>query len=325
MSQRRKKSMFIDSIENTVLNCLEANYGLSGSLKRLAGENLNYLLGTKDGVRYVVKIVNQDMPTGVVEMEFAAMEYAVSAGFYLDLPKILPNKFGNIETGINIHLNDLYRLRIISFIDGTVLDNMVDISDILVKNVGTALARYHLTMQGFDHPSAHRSHRWNLVEAGQHRDKTALLGDAGKSDLMSWGFDAWERVRNSLDLMPWQFIHGDMNPENILVEGDRVTGLVDFGDACFNPVVCDVAIGLAYIMMNREDPVQIMDVFLAAYQEVRPLSVAEQGVLLPLVCGRLVNSLAVSTERRGIDPENPNWFGGEDSAWSLLRVLRGLV
>jgi len=58
---------------------------------------------------------------------------------------------------------------------------------------------------------------------------------------------------------------------------------------------------------------------------VRALSEAERAVLLPLVCGRLVTSIAVSTERRGIDPGNPNWFGGEDSAWKLLQTLKNML
>jgi Ser/Thr protein kinase RdoA (MazF antagonist) len=187
------------------------------------------------------------------------------------------------------------------------------------------LAQYHVAMQRFDHPAAHRNHRWNLAEAGQHRDKTELLGDPGKAALMKWGFDAWEQAKNSLGSMPWQFIHGDMNRENILVEGDRVTGLVDFGDACFNPVVCDLAICLTYMMMDTEDPLGAMAVVMDGYLETRALSNAEQSVLLPLVCGRLVTSIAVSAERRGIDPDNPNWFGGEDSAWVLLQTLKSFL
>ncbi len=99
--------MFIESTENTVLECLQNDYGLGGDLERLAGENLNYLLTTEEGARYIVKIVDDDMPAGVVEMEFAAIEHAVSAGFAVKLPKIIVNKYGNIETGINIHIKDL--------------------------------------------------------------------------------------------------------------------------------------------------------------------------------------------------------------------------
>lgn len=184
------------------------------------------------------------------------------------------------------------------------------------------MADYHRAMRGFDHPAAHRSHRWDLAEAGQHRDKIKLLKDPEEQSILEWGFSSWDKVRGALDSLPWQFIHGDLNPENLMVKGDRVTGLVDFGDACFNPTVCDLAICLAYRMMDQNDPLRAMETVLAGYQEVQALSETERSVLLPLVCGRLVTSIAISTERRGIDPDNPNWFGGEASAWNLLRYLK---
>jgi len=95
------------------------------------------------------------------------------------------------------------------------------------KNVGISLARYHLAMQGFDHPAADRKHRWNLVETAQHKDITDRVDDSEKQALLAWGFDAWCRVENTLKPLPRQFIHGDVNPENILVDGDQMTGLAE--------------------------------------------------------------------------------------------------
>jgi len=114
-----------------------------------------------------------------------------------------------------------------------------------------------------------------------------------------------------------------MNRENILVRGDQVTGLVDFGDSCSNPTICDLAICLAYIMMDREDPLETAAIVTRAYHETRPLTEAEFSVLLPLVCGRLATSIAISASRRTIDPDNPNWFGSEESSRDLLQKLRG--
>ena len=68
---------------------------------------------------------------------------------------------------------------------------MSDISDIMLENVGFSMARYNLAMQGFDHPAARRNHRWNQVEAGQHRDKISLDEDAEKQALRPWGSDAF--------------------------------------------------------------------------------------------------------------------------------------
>lgn len=312
----------MDSIEITVLQCLQDNYGLEGHLQRLPGENLNYLLTTLDGGRHVIKIVDDDMPAAVTKMEFAAIEYAKSVGLSLDLPIINDNKYGNIDTGIKIHINKLHSLKVLNFVSGTTLDDIPDISDKLIENLGFTLATFHQAMSGFDHSAAHRSHRWNLTEAGQHAKKAELLEDPEKQSLLAWGFDRWEAVRNCLDSLPWQFIHGDFNPENLMVKGDRVTGLVDFGDACYNPAACDLAICLTYPMMDSKNPMRVMQLLLAGYQEARSLGEAEQRILLPLVAGRLATSIAVATQRRGIDPDNPNWFGGEVKAWGLLRYIK---
>jgi Ser/Thr protein kinase RdoA (MazF antagonist) len=177
--------------ELTVAASLAEHYGIEGVLRRLPGENLNYLVETGTGQRYVAKIVDDDMPPEVVEMEFKAIEHAESVGFPLQLPRILKNRQGNIETGIKLPLSSLKRLRLLSFINGTLLADISDISDELLKNVGISLARYNLAMQGFEHPAAQRNHRWNLARAGQHRDKISLLEDAVKQELLTWAFKRW--------------------------------------------------------------------------------------------------------------------------------------
>ena len=310
--------------EQAILECLKSNYGLVGTLTRLSGENLNYLISGERGPSHVVKIVDDDMPPEVVEMENEALNYAVSAGFSYRLPKIMKNSRGNIETGIIERINSPHRLRVIDLIEGEELHKSSDISRKMLKNVGKMIAELCLVMQGFDHPAAHRSHRWNLVDAGRHRDKISLETDAAKRALLEWGFDAWAQVRVQFNHLPWTFIHGDLNPENILVKSDRIIGVVDFGDSCMNPAVCDLAISITYFMMNTEKPLEAAGVVVAGYEQIRPLQEVERAVLLPLVCGRLATSVAISLSRRLIDPNNPNWFGSEASARRLLGQLRDM-
>lgn len=312
-------------VEKEILQCLGDNYGLEGSLERLSGENLNYLLTLENGDRFVVKIVDEEMPAGVVEMESMALKHAVLAGFPLKLPEILENNHGKIETGIKIHINSLNRLRLVNYIEGFEIQSLSDISIKLLKSVGKLIARFDQAMQSFDHPAAHRNHRWNLARADQHMDKVSLVRQEEKRSLLQWGFDQWKQAESELRGLPWQFIHGDLNRENILVSGGRVSGLVDFGDSCMNPTVCDLAIAAAYFMMDREKPLETAGVLIEGYEELRPLSVAERAVLLPLVCGRLAVSLAICQARKRVDPNNPNWFTSEAPAWRLLRQVRDLA
>jgi Ser/Thr protein kinase RdoA (MazF antagonist) len=309
---------------NTVTESLAKNYGIEGRLARLPGENLNFLVTDKDGTKHVFKIVDEHMPPDVVAMEYAAMEYAVAAGFEPHLPRIKENRLGNIESGINIHRNASYRCRLIEFIDGTVLSDLSDISENLLIHMGKTIAEFGRVMRNFEHPAARRSHRWNLAEAEQHEAKILLISDADKHALLIRAFAAWNHAKGALSAVPWQFIHGDAHHENILVEDERVIGLIDFGDCCYNPAVCDLAICVAYLMMRGDDPLQIAGTILEGYQGVRPLSETELDLLYPLVCARLAVSVCVANKRKTIDPDNPNWFGGEGAAWRLLGRLQAM-
>jgi Ser/Thr protein kinase RdoA (MazF antagonist) len=257
-------------------------------------------------------------------MENAAIEYAVSRGFSLDLPKVLENHKHNLETRIKMHRNDLYRLRIIHFIEGSTLSSIPDISVNLLQSVGKSLARFCEVMQGFDHPAARRDHRWNLATAGRHEKTIQWFGDRQQQELLAWAFGGWRGAQGCFDSLHWQFVHGDAHDENWMVEQGRVTGLIDFGDCCHNPAICDLAICLAYLMMRGAEPLPIAAAVSEGYQEVRALAADELSVLYPLICARLAVSLCVAMERKAIDPSNPNWFGGEESAWRLLRQLRAL-
>lgn len=310
-------------IEEAVRKCLATHYGLSGQLERLPGENLNFLVTDIGNKKHVFKIVDKDMPPEVVAMEFAAIEHAIRGGFGPRLPRIIENRQGNVETRIKIPINGLYRARIIEFIEGIDLSSVHDISDGTLRNVGKTVAAFNQVMRDFHHPAAQRDHRWNLAEAGQHADKIERLAQAEQRELLGWAFTAWRGVRERLGSLPWQFIHGDAHDENILVQDDRVCGLIDFGDCCRNPTVCDLATCITYMMM-RGDPLHIARVICAGYEELRPLSAEERGALYPLICGRLAASLCILNERKTIDPHNPNWFGGEGRTWELLRRFRNI-
>ena len=91
--------------EASILQCLCDNYGIDGSLSRLPGENINYLVTADDGQRYVFKIVGDDMSSGMIAMEFAAIKHAASHGFGLKMPQIVKNKRNQLDSGINIRNN----------------------------------------------------------------------------------------------------------------------------------------------------------------------------------------------------------------------------
>ena len=309
--------------EAGILQCLGDHYGIEGSLSRLSGENINYLVTADDGQRYVFKIVVGDMPPAVVAMEYAAIEHAVSNGFGLKMPRIVRNKQNKINSGIYIRKNTQNTALLYTYIEGKLLSNISDILQKLAKNVGHVIALFDLAMENFDHPAAHRSHPWNLAEAGQHELKIKLIDDPVQQDLLAWAFRTWfSDAKPKLAALPQQFIHGDAHDDNILVDAGRVTGLLDFADSGFNPTICELATCLPYLMMERDNPMEIAAGIVAGYHATRPVSDAEFSVLMPLVCGRLAVTVSMAAERRQIDPSHPAWFISEQGAWDLLAFLR---
>jgi Ser/Thr protein kinase RdoA (MazF antagonist) len=313
--------MVNEAIEAAIGEWLFRYYGLEGSLERLGGENLNYLLVTPQGEKFVFKAIDDDQAEESAAMEFKLLEHAREAGFPLELPFIIKNYNGNIYSGINIPLNGDYQARVISFVDGIMLEKCSDISSNLLRNTGKCLAMFDLSIAGFDHPAVHRGHQWELVRAGRHRDKLDSISDPETRQLVAWAFDMWEAVKDTLPDLPHQVIHGDANKENILADADRVTGLVDFGDVCYNPRVCDLAICLAYMMMDRDDPMAAAANVIAGYVDEGELLEEELAVLLPLVCGRLAVTVCMASSRLAVDPENPNWFVSLEPAARLLHSL----
>ena len=310
-----------DGIEQAITEHLFRYYGIEGSLKRLAGQNLNYLVCSKNGERFVAKIVGEDEPRGVSDMEFALLEHARNAGFSLELPSIIKTYNKKYQTGIKLPVKGVYRLRLMHYIEGTVLENLCDISSELLKSCGKTLAAFDRALEGFDHPAAHRAGDWELVRAGRQREKLGSIEDPVLQHRVAWALDRWAEVQPALNGLPRQLIHGDANKENIIVRDDRVAGLVDFGDACFNPRVCELAICLAYLMMDRDDPMDAAAIVVRAYCEELQLLDQELEILFQLVCGRLAVSICMASDRLQEERDNPNLFVSLAPAAALLEKM----
>jgi hydroxylysine kinase len=312
------------AIEAEIRKVLREDFGLGAGMSRLPGENLNYLLTCTTGEKYVAKIAADDQLEAFIEMEYLALKQAANALPELSLPQIIPNRHGEIETYLNTSGNSSKRLRLINFLQGELLE-YVDISAPILSNIGKALGQFDLALQEFDHPAAHRHHRWNLTQAIQFRDAVELVADPECRAILDWAYEHYTKnIAGKLNRVKWQFIHGDANPENILVVGSRVVGLLDFGDSCHNPRVCELAICLPYLMMDRQDPLGVAKQVVEAYAAVNPLETLELELLWPLLLGRLATTISVATKRRQIDPDHPNWFVSEAKAWRLLKHLRSL-
>ncbi|MDC6353983.1 MULTISPECIES: aminotransferase class III-fold pyridoxal phosphate-dependent enzyme [unclassified Robiginitalea] len=114
-------------------------------------------------------------------------------------------------------------------------------------------------------------------------------------------------------------IHNDANDWNILVRDGRVTGLIDFGDACHSWLAADLAVGLTYALMAAEAPLQAAEPILRSYCSVFPLEELEADLLYYLIGGRLCMSLCQAAHAAKIRPDSGYITISQEPAQRLLR------
>ncbi|MEN9719147.1 MAG: homoserine kinase, partial [Pseudomonadota bacterium] len=155
------------------------------------------------------------------------------------------------------------------------------------RAVGAALAQMHLAAAQF---AGSRANGMGLAEWQR------LLGECGHTGLQAIDPALAALVERELPQLaatwptdlPRGVIHADLFPDNVLMLGDQVTGLIDFYFACTDLLAYDVAVTHAawcFDGQGRNFSAEISAALLAGYDSVRPLSPAERAALPLLARG----------------------------------------
>lgn len=155
------------------------------------------------------------------------------------------------------------------------------------RAVGRALAQMHLAAASF--PQA-RANGMGLAEWQR------LADECGHDGLTAIAPELADQVARELPLLaaswpadlPRGVIHADLFPDNVLMLGDKVTGLIDFYFACTDLLAYDVAVTHAawcFDNAGRMFNPAISAALLEGYEALRPLSEAERAALPLLARG----------------------------------------
>ena len=145
------------------LDLLKEHWGLSGSLARLPGENLNYRVDDGDTNTFVLKVTTEGHAD--LELEEALIQHLVHAT--MPVPSSMPAADGRhiVEADLEGHRASM---RLQTFLQGTQWRSTQS-SDELLANIGASLAKVHLALADFDHDAGKRTHSWDIAAAQQHR------------------------------------------------------------------------------------------------------------------------------------------------------------
>lgn len=274
-----------------VRKAVSEQFGLDGDYKPLVSErDQNFHLQTPSGGQYVVKVTSSAEPPAVSDFHLACLLHLeeVGAGF---VPRVARTaggaSAGRIENARQTHV-----LRVVSYLDGTPLSS-VPIDSGIARELGTRLAGLDLALQGFRHPGERPVLLWDLQRAVELRSVLHHIdSDAVARSVAQAVNDFESKVAPRLSSLRRQVIHGDANPENVLLDAAHgVSGFIDFSDSVNAPLIFDAAIAASYL--RNPEPLALIAPFIAAYHEVLPIHTDEVEVLFDLVRTRLATTISV--------------------------------
>eukprot|EP00455_Lapot_gusevi_P027820 TRINITY_DN2957_c0_g2_i2.p1 TRINITY_DN2957_c0_g2~~TRINITY_DN2957_c0_g2_i2.p1 ORF type:complete len:372 (+),score=56.78 TRINITY_DN2957_c0_g2_i2:68-1117(+) len=289
-------------------------------------DDQNFLLTTRDGIRYVLKIYNlYKTDCGCLELQNQELDILSQTNF--PCPRVIRNKRQEPITLIPSEDPQLkYHIRMLSFIPGKMFAD-VPHTPALLQQLGTQLARLDLALQAHPAlsslPAASRVLDWDM----RHCLKTinGFIDDVTDPDRRSL-LDRYlnyyiNHVQPRLDELRTGLIHGDLNDLNLVVNdaGDEIIGILDFGDSIHSHLINDLAICLGYMMLEKEDPVTAASHIVSAFHQVLPLQPLEFEVLFPLACMRICTSVVYSAHAQKLQPDNEYLKTTEKPGWNFLR------
>ncbi len=127
-------------------------------------------------------------------------------------------------------------------------------------------------------------------------------------------------------------LHGDANGMNLIVkksESDeyQIAGMIDFDDTVLSCHVFEIAIFLAYIMLENLNPidypcpVEFVCTLLQGYLQVFPLSKDEISCLYYLVLGRCCQSAVLGEIAYKAEPWNSYLLTTPEKAYKVMEIL----
>jgi 4-aminobutyrate aminotransferase-like enzyme/Ser/Thr protein kinase RdoA (MazF antagonist) len=297
------------------------HYEIEGTAEPLAGERDRSFKITSASGEYVLKVGNTADHPKALEGQGAAIEWALANDPGLPIAEVVRTKSGNLAGRHAGHALQLAR-----FVDGVPPPDG-ETRPALRRDVGAVAARLSRALRGFDHPALHRALPWAL---GRLPELAPLLEFVRKDRRRSIAevvsrFD--QRVIPALDRLPDQAIHGDINPDNMVVDPadpERIVGLFDFGDSSWGPRVIEAAIASAYQCFGA-DPATAMSQVVSAFHLREPLQPVEIELVPDLVAARYAQSLLMSARHLATTSENIDYATSDvELIWESLKRLEGI-
>ena len=253
----------------------------------------NYLIEDDTDRKFVIK--HYQAPE---ELPFIEAEVRITKKIAKNLPFAISSSSTTSTPTIHRFHNGSFA-RLLPFIEGRFLFE-VEHTENLLYHLGQTAARLDAQlMHEYDPVIESRRLHWDLQYIALSKPKLTNITDPVIRKTVRYFIDQCESFAlPDLQSMRKSIIHNDLNDHNVLVDQNKVTGVIDFGDMAYSPLINELAIALTYCMMDKPFPIEVAVAMVKGYHSIIPLMHEELRLLQYLVPARLCISLCSSAEAK---------------------------
>ena len=264
------------------LDALMARYGV-GELVSAKGiaegvENSNYLVDTTGG-RFILTLYERRVDAGDLPFFLALLDHLADSGS--PVPRALKDR-----DGLQVQQVAGRPACLIEFLPGVSVTRPTPAQ---AHATGAALGQMHQALRGFplERPNSLGLAGWRALAARCGDRLDAIAPGLGRrvADELAFLEAHWPHA------LPRAIVHGDLFPDNVLMRGDRVTGLIDFYFSCTEIRAWDLAVTHAAWCFTPDYDADLGDALVAGYEAEHPLTSEERDAFPVLARGACLRFL----------------------------------
>jgi 4-aminobutyrate aminotransferase-like enzyme/Ser/Thr protein kinase RdoA (MazF antagonist) len=271
-------------------------FAVEASARSLPSErDQNFLLTLTDGRRRVLKIANANEERRMLETQNQVMRHLEQRLSFC--PRVIAGRDGEFIGEAVSPFGNRHFVRLVSFLPGRPLAEVKRHGAGLMTDLGRRMGELARALADFAVPDVRRDFYWDLAQAPrQIAEYSPLIRDPGFRELIEKGSaDFAAQIGPLLPGLRCSVIFNDANDRNVLAGGgddlfsrdQQVVGIIDFGDMVHSYTIGDLAVAIAYAVLDKADPLGVAAQIAAGFHAVFPIAEREFAVLFDLVRLRL--------------------------------------
>ncbi|MEO6537372.1 MAG: aminotransferase class III-fold pyridoxal phosphate-dependent enzyme, partial [Ferruginibacter sp.] len=309
------------SAEQAAVLCFK-HYNIQGKVSLLPGEvDHNYKIDAGKDDIYIFKINRPDTDPEYLDYQEKLLLHIQDKKPTVKFPQLVKTSSGEYAFTFIDDDQQNRSVRLLQWIPGRLWSSVNPHLDGLRFSLGEVCGEVTNLLQDFNHPKARRVFDWDIAQASWTYQYIHLFTDEEKKCIRFFT-EQFDGFQPQYQLFRKSVIHNDANDNNIIVSNDLVNPVVetiiDYGDAAWSQTINDVAVAIAYAVMDQSDPLAAALPIVSGYHKKFPLLEEELKALYLLVAIRLVLSVTKSAINKEKEPGNAYLQISEKPAWALL-------